>query len=227
MPPRQISDDSHHHVEPKTKPTAKTIILDPVIPAAICSFLLFIFILILQIRGLVAAVSGNKPESAPPTAWCSPAFQPFGVIVLDGNCRTYEISQSRQRGIGCIVLPGIWQQQWLRMSVAFTALSLLLQGLDLLWMAMVNRSWKPKGVKVKRPWLTMIFGVVVLGVTLFYGIDYAQSLPSGITDLVTVVEDVDGYKGYSATLKAAGLRGAVIGWSDGLFSSWKQLYYGA
>lgn len=79
---------------------------------------------------------------------------------------------------------------------------------------------------MKRPWTTMVSGLVVLGVTLFFGLQYASMLPPGITGRVTVAVDVDGMKAFDARLTSAGLRGTILGWNDGLFESWRESYTG-
>lgn len=80
---------------------------------------------------------------------------------------------------------------------------------------------------MKRPWTTMVCGLVVLGVTLIFGLQYAFTLPPGITDRVTIAVNVNGTRAFDARLTSAGLRGTMIGWNDGLFESWKGMYSGA
>ncbi len=72
----------------------------------------------------------------------------------------------------------------------------------------------------------MISGLVILGITLVYGLDYASGLPPGITESVTIAINVNGTKAFNAKLTNSGLRGTIIGWNDGLFDSWKEKYTG-
>jgi hypothetical protein len=90
----------------------------------------------------------------------------------------------------------------------------------------VASEWKPLGVKMRRPWFTMFSGIAVLLITLVFGKLYADDLPPGITHKVWVVSKSVTPKLYSAQLESAGLRGAIIGWSDGLFDSWGLDYFG-
>ena len=80
---------------------------------------------------------------------------------------------------------------------------------------------------MKRPWATIFSGIIVLFVTLIYGINYASELPPGVTQRVRVLIDSQGPASYMGTLTSAGLRGTIIGWSDGLFEIWKSTYYGS
>ena len=200
---------------------------DPAAPAAISAVLLFIAVLALQIIGLAkASVAHARRSAAPPTSWCSPLLQPFGLALVDGDCHVYNINQSRNQGIGCIDIPGVWQNSWITGTVAGVIIELILELGDVLILACVNGSPRWRGVKMKRPWATMFSGVIVLFVTLLYGVIYASTLPPGITERVTVVMDVQGPASYSGYLTGSGLRGAVIGWSDGFFSSWNVTYFG-
>ncbi|KAI9797956.1 MAG: hypothetical protein M1833_005012 [Piccolia ochrophora] len=199
---------------------------DPAIYTAIASAILFVVVIVLQILGLHAAVVARKAGKSPLVSWCSPTFQPFGVATLDGDCHVYNIDQSISRGIGCIKIPGVWQRQWLTGTVVGTAMSLVFQFIDLIILYLVGGTRKWRGVKMKRPWTTMISGLVILCITLFYGLQYASMLPPGITERVTIAVEVNGTKAFNAKLTSAGLRGTIIGWNDGLFESWHGSYTG-
>lgn len=200
---------------------------DPAIYAAIASALLFVVIFILQCLRLHAAIVARKGGKSPLVSWCSPTFQPFGVAIVDGDCHVYQINQSLSRGIGCIQIPGVWQRQWLTGTVVGTGLSLALEIIDLIILSLVRGDQRWRGMKMKRPWTTMICGVVILAITLFYGIQYASMLPPGITERVNIAVNVNGTKAFNAQLASAGLRGTIIGWNDGLFESWKGVYTGS
>jgi hypothetical protein len=146
--------------------------------------------------------------------------------VRDGDCNIYPIDQNYNKGIGCIYLPGIPQQGWLTGTVAGISISLVLETIDFFILMLVSSSKRCRGVKMRRPWCTMFCGLVVLGVFLVFGVIYTQGLPPGITSKIWVVVNTDHPAIYSGSLSPAGLRGAIIGWNDGLFGSWHQTYFG-
>ncbi|ERF71235.1 hypothetical protein EPUS_08153 [Endocarpon pusillum Z07020] len=199
---------------------------DTRVAVAVTAALFLLHVLVLQILGLYHACKGSQASEPPKVRWCSPIFQPFGLVVRDGECNLYEIDQSFRKGIGCIALPGIWQQRWLRGTVIGTAFSIACEVTDILILSIVASDWKPLGVKMRRPWFTMFTGIAVLLVTLVFGKLYADDLPPGITHKVWLVSKSVTPKLYSAQLESAGLRGAIIGWSDGLFHSWRFDYFG-
>lgn len=196
--------------------------------AAVVAAFLFVTVLILQLLGLVKAAQIVKASSDPPlVSWCSPFFQPFGVAAIDGSCNVYDISQNAAKGIGCITLPGQWQQQWLKGTIAGVSIELCTELVDLLILSLVNGKRKIfQAVKLKRPWATMFSGLIILIVTLIYGVNYSLYLPQGVTDRVMVLMDVQGPASYTGNLTSAGLRGAIFGWNDGLFESWRGVYFG-
>jgi hypothetical protein len=93
-------------------------------------------------------------------------------------------------------------------------------------LAFVNYGWKPRLVRMQRPWCTMFCSIALLAVMLIFGVLYSQHLPPGITARVSIVKFLDRPLVFSARLTAASLRGAIIEWHDGLFESWKQTYFG-
>ena len=70
----------------------------------------------------------------------------------------------------------------------------------------------------------MFGGVIVLIVTLIYGTIHSSSLPPGVLPRVQVAFDTGGAASYVVDLTPSGLRGAIIGWNDGLFNIWGQPY---
>jgi len=80
---------------------------------------------------------------------------------------------------------------------------------------------------MKRPWFTMFTGNVVLVVMIVVGIFQSQRLPKSVSETVTI------YK-YEPSLGLAtvcigevtpyGVRGAIIGWTDGFLRAWKETY---
>ena len=197
--------------------------------AAVVAAVLFILVLVLQLLGLAKAAQAVKTSSnAPLVSWCSPFFQPFGVAAVDGNCNIYQINQSAHRGIGCITLPGQWQQQWLNGTIAGISIELFAELVDLLVLSLVNGKRKIfQAVKLKRPWATIFSGLIVLLVTMVFGVNYSLYLPPGVSERVTVLMNVQGPASYAGNMTSAGLRGTIIAWNDGLFESWKGVYFGS
>jgi hypothetical protein len=200
---------------------------DPAIYSAAAAALLFLAVLILQLMGLVKAAQANNASSAPPPVeWCSPIFQPFGIAAVDGDCGVHDIYNPKHKGVGCITIPGVWQKQWLKGTLVGTIIELITQLFDLLVLSLVSGTRKWRGIKMRRPWVTIFSGVIVLLVTLIYGINYASDLPPGVTSRMMVLVNADKPAFYAGKLTSSGLRGTLIGWNDGLFDSWKTTYVG-
>lgn len=193
---------------------------------AILALLLLITVFVLQIFGLSHAVNAAK-ATAPSVSWCSPIFQPFGVSVLDGNCNVWPIQQTFSKGVGCILIPGVQQKAWLEATVAGTGIAIALELLDIIILASVHSGTRWRGVKMRRPWFTMFSGIAVLGLMLVFGVVYASILPPGISQKVWVVTNAGAVSVYEGELGTAGLRGAMIGWNDGLFQAWGTTYFGS
>ena len=193
---------------------------------ALLAFLHLLAILILQMLGLAKARQGsNAPE--PLVSWCSPIFSPFGEAVLDGNCNVYPIVQTFKKGVGCIMISGSQQMSWLKATVAGTGLSLALETFDICILALVHSTTRWRGVKMRRPWFTMFTGIAVLALILVFGVVYSSNLPPGISERVWIVTNVGSPLVYAGKLGTAGLRGAIIGWNDGVFAEWASTYFGS
>lgn len=194
---------------------------------AVMALLLLLAIITLQILGVVFANHAIKTEPVPKVRWCSPLFQPFGVAIRTGNCNIIPIEQ-QQNGIGCITLNGEQQASWLKGTLWGTITGIVLEFIDICILAFVNTNCRPRMVKMRRPWCTMFCGVAVLSVMLIFGFLYASSHPPGITERIWMVVKVADTKPmvFDATLSTSGLRGAIIGWHDGLFESWSDTYIG-
>ena len=194
---------------------------------AISALLLFLAVFVLQILALQAAVKIVN-GSAPLVSWCSPMFQPFGAAVIDGDCHIYAITRhEKSTGIGCILIPGQQQKSWILLTLIITVAALVMEFVDLAILTYVNTKTKCNGVKMRRPWCTMFGGLVVLGITLGFGLMYAQYLPPGISSRITIVTNVQNRTFfYTGRLFTAGLRGALLAWNDGVFSSWGNWYNG-
>lgn len=199
---------------------------DPALWSATFAALSFIAVLVLQVLGLVKAIQAIQREP-PLVEWCSPLFQPFGIVALDGDGHAYSIIQDSNKGIGCIAIAGVWQRGWLKGTVALLIVELVFEFLDTMILINVSSSQRWRGVKMRRPWCSIFLGMMVLLVTLICGLFFASQLPPEITKSVTVVMESRGFIGsYEILLTNAGLRGAILGWSDGLFKSWRSTYFG-
>ena len=193
---------------------------------ALASALLLITIFTLQFLGLHHAIPAAAQPS-PSVSWCSPIFQPFGLAVLDGNCNVWPIQQTFAKGVGCILIPGHQQKAWLKATVAGTGLSIALEFIDIAILATVHSGTRWRGVKMRRPWCTMFGGLAVLGLILVFGVVYSTILPPGISEKVWIVTDAGAVTVYQGKLGTAGLRGAMIGWNDGVFQGWGGTYFGS
>ncbi|KAH7013973.1 hypothetical protein EDB80DRAFT_569285 [Ilyonectria destructans] len=204
-------------------------ILTHAIVALVASALL-VALVILQIYGIYAAASGSVEASGSnlTVKWCSPSFRDFAIAISTGDCEIYEVTGSSSNGIGCISLPAQQQRDWLTTTIAGLAAALVFQGLDL---ALIRcaRGRQCRGVQMQRPWFTMFAGALLLVILIAFGVFNAARLPVGVTDVVWI------YRKEPMTtlgrvcqgkLKAPGLRGMIIGWTDGLFDGWGSVYNG-
>ncbi|KAF2421114.1 hypothetical protein EJ08DRAFT_702190 [Tothia fuscella] len=194
------------------------------------ALLMFLFILVIQIFGLAKAVQGTWVSNLNAT-WCSPDFQPGALAVIDGNCNVRHLNESSSSGIGCVWLPAFQQKAWLTNTIVILSISLVLQLVDLCVLSLSDgrdKIWHSK-VKLQRPWLTTFAGMIILVVLANGGVNYANSLPDGITARVLVLrrdESLDVFPVCEGRLVSPGLRGAIIGYFDGLLNSWSTWYYG-
>jgi hypothetical protein len=197
--------------------------------AAALALLLLLAILLLQLIALFHAQSGLKVSDLQ-VRWCSPFFQPQAHAVLD-DCHISPVVASQSQGIGCIKLPATQQKTWLLTTTIILWLTLFCQFADFCFL--YSKKKKSKGchetVKLQRPWLTMFFGMIILIVLAMKGTEYANHLPDGISERVLVFRyDPSLFAHFvcEAHLKSPGLRGGIIGYCDGLFSSWNGWYLG-
>jgi hypothetical protein len=193
------------------------------------ALILLLAILILQLIGLAHAQSGLKVPDLQ-VRWCSPFFQPQALAVLD-DCHISPVVASQSQGIGCIKLPATQQKTWLLMTNIILWLTLFCQFIDFCFLFFYDK--KSKGchetVKLQRPWLTMFSGMIILIILAMKGTEYANHLPDGISERVLVFRYDPSLAAHSvceAHLKSPGLRGGIIGYCDGLFSSWGSWYLG-
>ncbi|KAH8745329.1 hypothetical protein BGZ57DRAFT_918599 [Hyaloscypha finlandica] len=191
--------------------------------ASIFGFTLFV----LQLYGLAHAVSGRK-QSGLVMKWCSPSFRDFTLAVITGTCQKFTTVSGGSNGLDCIKLPAEQQYLWLTGTVVLLSYATVAQVTDLALLSL-TRIERFHGAKMRRPWLTMFGGVIVLVIIICYGVFTSRQLPAGITETVWVYrkEPHDAFgRVCEVHLWNSGLRGMILGWSDGLFSSWGHTYYG-
>ncbi len=106
--------------------------------------------------------------------------------------------------------------------------SLIFEVVDFTFLILVNVKYRTfRGVKLKRPWFSILFGLAaMLTIAGFSGI-HSTSMPDGINEKVLVVSNGTSPFVCTGSLHPAGLRGAVLGWTDGVFESWGSLYFGS
>ncbi|KAI1852944.1 hypothetical protein JX265_012972 [Neoarthrinium moseri] len=195
----------------------------------ILSLLFFVGLVALQIIGLVFAISGLSSRNELKSVWCSPMFESFAIDIVDGNCRTQPVTSSASKGIGCIELSGDKQAGWIVGTVAVLTFSLMLEFTDLLILTFVESHTKWRGVKMKRPWCTMFCGIAILIFYVIYGLLESSRLPSGMTEVVWVFRKDPSLTFETAcrgTITPAGVRGSMMGWTDGFLANWGRVYFG-
>ena len=82
---------------------------------------------------------------------------------------------------------------------------------------------------MQRPWLTMFSGVLVLVILVSFGVFNSNRLPPGVTNKVWIYRKegpAAAGRVCQGTLTSPGLRGMIIGWTDGLFNNWGEVYFG-
>jgi hypothetical protein len=195
---------------------------------ALTAMLLFLALVILQLIGFRKAVVGLRKTDIR-AYWCSPIFQAFAIAVADGNCYIRTMIPNVNNGLGCVALPAYYQRSWLRATVALLSLSLIFQVFDMLIISLVRSHHRWRGAKMRRPWFSMFTGVLILFTVMLFGIFASSTLPLGITEQVIIFRFEPSLGGMTACrgkLTPAGIRGSIIGWSDGIFHSWNQVYFG-
>jgi hypothetical protein len=183
--------------------------------------MLFFCLVSLQIVGLAFAFNQQGPPGPLVESWCSPAFQ-LGTMVYDYTCKNYTVTPT-SNSTGCIQIPGA-QSQWLAATKAILIIELLIEFIDLVILVGASNQMKFREVvKMKRPWCTMFFGVGVWAALIGLAILQTKQYPHNGQEMVRA-------NGFNITCKssiyAGGLRGTIIAWSDGVFSSWGGTYYG-
>jgi hypothetical protein len=153
-----------------------------------------------------------------------------GALSVMSNCDMHRVDMSASQGIGCIRLPADDQYRWLAGTVAVLSICLVFEILDGAILVLVSAKSSWRGNKMKRPWFSMFAGNMVLICILIVGIYSASQLPRQITKLVWVFRYEPSIQASTVcigTLKSYGVRGSIIGWTDGFLKSWGEAYIGS
>ncbi|PKS05693.1 hypothetical protein jhhlp_007960 [Lomentospora prolificans] len=230
---QSASELDHPQTAYNNNSTVQTVSLPPTVPRGYdlaskawlttLSFLLMLTLIGLQLAGLAYAalairrLPGDKDMEA---KWCSPVFQGARSIIAD--CEIQDVHPGENETVYCAKLPGRDQKRWLAATVAILSLSLVAQLIDATILLFASR-------RVKRPWLSMFFGnLILLGVM---GVSVYNSLrvPVDMSKGVWVFKALPGGQAQvcEANLRGPGIRGEIIGWTDGFLASWGDAYYGA
>jgi len=186
--------------------------------------ILGILLLAIQIFGLAMASIGSQSQNVT-AKWCSTQFTRGDAV--ESGCELYNITLSSSQGIGCITVKGYEQYTWLTASIIIISLSIIFEAFDLVILLLVSGKKRWRGAKMKRPWFTMFSGNIVLLVLIIVGVFQCQHLPKKVDQSVTVYEYQKELKQpvtCIAHLTPYGVRGAVIGWTDGFLESWGDIY---
>lgn len=190
---------------------------------AFLAITLGLLLLAVQMFGLARAAIGSSQKEEIKAHWCSTLFA--GAIGVESNCVLYDVSSSFSQGIGCIKLKGYEQYVWLKASIVIISISLVFQVFDCLILTLVNGTTRWRGAKMKRPWFTMFTGNIVLLVLIIVGAFQAQRLPRNIDQRVTIFKHMQNTNvACIGELTPYGVRGAIIGWTDGFLESWGDTY---
>lgn len=191
----------------------------------IISALLFLLLITLQLVGLTYANKGYdiSLHKSLNESWCSPAFQVSQAVYDSSSCQMFNITQTLV-GTGCIDIPGD-QQAWLDGVRVVLIFEIVFQLLDLSIMIAVKSSSHCREIKLKRPWCTMGFGIVVWVALIGIGY-YRASVYYPLDSRILVIEGGTTVENCTVVLNPAGLRGSIIAWSDGVMSGWNSVYFG-
>jgi hypothetical protein len=194
----------------------------------LAALLIGLMLILLQLIGLGYAVQGRRVLNMK-AIWCSPMFR--ASVAVSSNCELFPVLLSASNGIGCIRLPAVDQYRWLTATVAILSLCLVLELVDgFILVSVSNHASCWRGARLKRPWFTMIAGNVILVVILIGGIFMAIQLPREVNKYVSVFKyeaSINASTVCAGELLSPGVRGSIIGWTDGFLHSWGEAYQGS
>jgi hypothetical protein len=177
-----------------------------------------------QIIFLKRSISAYSQREALPlnTTWCSPAFL-VGTKVFDLECTYTPIEIRKHFGVGCINMPGALEE-WLLGLAIVLSVELVTQLVDIFVLWRVPSSTTIRGIKIRRPWGTMILGVVAWVAITIIGLINVHNQPMLAGTNVGIVTINHGE--CASALYSGGLRGAILAWSDGILEGWGKVYHG-
>ncbi|KAF4472922.1 hypothetical protein FALBO_185 [Fusarium albosuccineum] len=191
---------------------------------ALLALVLGLLLLGIQVFGLAIASKGVRDEHVE-AKWCSTLFT--GALAVETGCQIHNVTASFSQGVGCITIKGYEQYTWLQASIIIISISLAFQIFDCVIMMLVRGTTRWRGAKMKRPWFTMFTGNIVLLVLIIVGVFQSQRLPRNVEHRVTIYEQGRGHRNATACigqLTPYGVRGQIIGWTDGFLESWGDTY---
>jgi hypothetical protein len=194
--------------------------ISPLKASLLLSIVFGLTLLGLQIQGLVYISTFRAGTIRTKGSWCSPAFQ-MGDKVYDVGCHNYTVISPTGR-IGCIEIPTIHHSS-IEGTLVVGGFGVALELIEMLRILILRYTGGDSG-KVRRPWLTISFGIGVWIWLLGVGLRRAKSLP--ILDHRVAILEQSGM-GCQTQLLPGGVRGQIIGWSDGLFAKVNYSYFGA
>lgn len=75
----------------------------------------------------------------------------------------------------------------------------------------------------------MFFGIIILVLLITFGLFNSTNLPTGMNADVWIYNNMLGGEELSVcrgSLRPGGLRGSILGWTDGLLQGWGSTYFG-
>jgi hypothetical protein len=202
--------------------------------------ILIIGLVVLQFVGLGFAIRGFRDsKSILERQWCSPAFGQVSIslngtvdeglssnvpLAYDGTrCGNNHTITINPQGTGCINLVGD-QSTVLCLTIIVVTFEILLEAVDVYLLIKFRHSETYEWLRL-RPVCTMVFGVAVwVTLTVIAGVQSSSGYYPLGSNLVGI--HAPPQPDCSVMLDAAGLRGEIIAWSDGIFSGLQTWYYG-
>jgi hypothetical protein len=178
------------------------------------ALILFIMLIVLQFIGLHYSF-GPRPATFT-ESWASPAFQLGPQVLTLPGCSDNYTSTPSPLGYGTINIPGN-QAFFLRLAQFLCIISLVLEFFDSLLLLGVRHGKSWGKMKLKRPWTTMIFGLCIQIMIVGLGL-WQEQFHWPLSSHEAAIVGGGGPNGTCmTTLGRAGIRGGIIGWSDGVF----------
>ena len=115
-------------------------------------------------------------------------------------------------------------EEWLLGIAIVLSVELVTQLIDIFVLWRVPSSTTIRGIKMRRPWGTIILGVLAWVALTIIGLIKVHNQPMLAGTNVGIVT-INGGECASA-LYSGGLRGSILAWSDGILAGWGKVYHG-